>query len=77
MQPLVKAPLHHQERVPPEQLRDRTGIARLEQLPFVHEYEPVCLMVRGEHSWLAEYVAGEDRRSKQGDPIIDEGIRVG
>ncbi|KAH7847233.1 hypothetical protein Vadar_023528 [Vaccinium darrowii] len=76
MQPLVKTPLHHQQRVPPEQGLDRTGIARLEQLPFVHEYEPVRLWIGREHRRLTEDVRRE-YRSKPGDPVVNEGLWVG
>lgn len=76
MHPLVKAPLHQQQRVPPQQVRDRTGIARLEQLALVQEYEPVGVRVGREHGRLAEYVGGE-HRSEPGYPVVDEGLRVG
>lgn len=76
MHPLVKTPLHQQQRVTAEQVRDRTGIARLEELPLVEEYEPVRIRVGGEDGRLAEDVGGEDR-SESGDAVVDERLWVG
>lgn len=75
MHSLVKTPFHKQKRVPSEQVRDRTGVTRLEQLAFVLEDEPVGFRVSGEHGRFAEHVGREDG-SEPGNPVVDEGIWV-
>lgn len=71
----MKTPLHQQQRVLPQKVRYRAGVAALEQLPFILQDEPVRFRVGREHRRLAKYV-GCEYRTEPLHPHINEGLRV-
>lgn len=76
MHPFVQTPLHKQQRVFPEKVRDGTRITAFEQSPLVLEHKPVHIRVGREDCGFSENVGGENG-SEAGDPGVDEGFRVG
>ena len=72
---LVESTFHQQKRVFSEQVRYRTGITAIQQLPFVLQNEPVHLRVRREHRRLAEHVRREDRTVPL-HALVDERLRI-
>lgn len=58
---LVESTFHQQKRVFSQQVRYRTGVAAIQQPPFVLQNEPVHLRIRREHRRLSEHVRREDR----------------
>lgn len=75
MHPAMQAPPHQQQRVPAQQVRDRTGIVRLEQMSSILENEPVRLRFGGKNRRLAENVGGENGAVFAG-PLVDEGLGI-
>lgn len=75
MHSLMKTPSHQQKRMPPEQACYRTGIAGLEELPFVLQDEPVHFRVGREYGRFPEYVGGENG-AEFGHPIIYKGFGI-
>nr|GMC59152.1 hypothetical protein Iba_chr02aCG22120 [Ipomoea batatas]GMC61756.1 hypothetical protein Iba_chr02bCG23070 [Ipomoea batatas] len=72
----MQTPSHKQQGVPSQQVRYRTGVARLEKPALVLENEPVRLRVGRENGRFAEDVGGENR-PVFGNPVVDERLRVG
>ncbi|GER46638.1 hypothetical protein STAS_23691 [Striga asiatica] len=68
--PAVETAAHEEERVAAEEVADGAGPA------LAVEDEPVRVRVGGEDGRLAEDVGGEER-SEPGDPVVDEGLRIG
>lgn len=71
----MKTPLHQQQRMLPQKVGYRAGVAAVEQLPFILQNEPVRFRVGGEHRRLAKYV-GCEYRTEPVHPLINEGLRV-
>lgn len=72
---LVERALHEEQRVFPEEVRYRTGIATFEQFPFVQQNEPVRFRVGRENGGFAEHVGGEDW-TVAFHALVHEGFRV-
>ena len=72
----VEIPLHQQQRMPTQQVRNGAWVATLEQLPFVLQYIPIRLRVGGKHRRLSEHVRRE-QRPVPFHPLVDERFRVG
>lgn len=75
MHPLVQASSHEQERMPAQQIGNRTGVTRLEETALVLQDEPVGVRVSGEDGGFAEHMGGENG-AVFGDPVVDEGLRI-